>query len=144
MCTLGKKPEWDRNTVAPFLSGNSHERSTHLRLYFSCTVIVKYYWIVPLKRDHPSNKACFPLLKGWPYKRGTTLHWKCFTQGTSCPQLLPDKIKLPSCFPLLHIYFSNQGSWQGCWLKFWNMIIQQPIHSRLLKTDKMVSDEILK
>ena len=27
----------------------------------------------PLKRDHPSNKDTFSLLKGWPYKRGNTV-----------------------------------------------------------------------
>jgi len=46
-----------------------------LQKYLSCKVlplirsdikIVKYYLIVPLKRDHPSLKATFSFQKGWP------------------------------------------------------------------------------
>ena len=31
-----------------------------------CTEVIKYYLIVPLKKDHPSCKATFSLQKVWP------------------------------------------------------------------------------
>jgi hypothetical protein len=44
-----------------------------IRTDFRCTVIVKYYCIVPLKRGYPSYKTTLSLQKNWSHKRRTTL-----------------------------------------------------------------------
>ena len=32
------------------------------------------YWFLPLMRGHPSWKVTFLMQKGWPHKRGSTVH----------------------------------------------------------------------
>jgi hypothetical protein len=44
-----------------------------IRLDCRWTRIVKCYLIFPITSSHPSCKDTFPLLYGWPYKRGITV-----------------------------------------------------------------------
>ena len=54
----------------------SRETTPLMRPDFRCTEIVKYYLVVPLKRDHPS----YHLQKWWPNKRGVTIVLKHFNE----------------------------------------------------------------
>jgi hypothetical protein len=47
-----------------------------IRPDFTCTEIVKYYYLVPHMRGHPDYNAFFFILqKGWFYKNRTTVSW---------------------------------------------------------------------
>jgi hypothetical protein len=67
------KMSWKTPTVVPLIRPLPPKVIFLARPDFRCTEIVKYYYIVSLKRGHPSYQAIFSMQIGWPYNWGTNV-----------------------------------------------------------------------
>ena len=67
------KMSWKTPTVVPLIRPLPPKVIFLARPDFRFTEIVKYYYIVSLKRGHPSYQAIFSMQIGWPYNWGTNV-----------------------------------------------------------------------